>query len=177
MSTVGVASSHSMTASSELPGAGFTDRLLIVASLRIQKGHHCKGEVCEAQAVTHRLQKCSGWSAGQSAPSTLRQHTPAGAYAACLGAGQAAVHSSSAPPQQAAAPAMPTLLRKHLAWHSARSASERRKLGAASQLMGWSPEGSAGSWPGGRRGVFGPIIWQRHASLLLQGALHAGQQL
>ena len=37
MSTVGVASSHSMTASSELPGAGFTDRLLIVASLHIQK--------------------------------------------------------------------------------------------------------------------------------------------
>ena len=37
MSTVGVASSHSMTASSGLPGAGFTDRLLIVASLHIQK--------------------------------------------------------------------------------------------------------------------------------------------
>ena len=43
VSTVGVARSHSMTTSSALPGAGFTDRLLIWANLRIQKGTIIRG--------------------------------------------------------------------------------------------------------------------------------------
>lgn len=47
-----------------------------------------------------------GWA---PAPSSLKHHTPAGDYAACLGAGQTAVNSSSAALHQAAAPAMPTV--------------------------------------------------------------------